>query len=147
MPPNLAEVCRNMSIVMFSGQRPPEKLLSGFYIIGWTNDGPVHWWKYTQHRDHLNELRHAIQWISFIESGEISAKKWESMSHLTHWGRVTHICVSKLTIIGSDNDLSPGRHQAITWTNAGILLTHCGRVTHYGDGSMLCKSPIFFTMK
>ena len=28
---------------------------------------------------------------------------------LTHWGRVTHICVSKLTIIGSDNGLSPGR--------------------------------------
>ena len=23
--------------------------------------------------------------------------------YLTHWGRVTHICVSKLTIIGSDN--------------------------------------------
>ena len=41
---------------------------------------------------------------------------------LTHWGRVTHICVSKLTIIGSDNGLSPGRHQAIIWTNAGILL-------------------------
>ena len=30
-----------------------------------------------------------------------------------------HICVSKLTIIGSDNGLSPGRHQAIIWTNAG----------------------------
>ena len=42
--------------------------------------------------------------------------------HLTHWGRVTHICVSKLTIIGSDNGLSPGRRQAIIWTNAGILL-------------------------
>ena len=40
----------------------------------------------------------------------------------THWGRVTHICVNKLTIIGSDNGLSPGRHQAIIWTNAGILL-------------------------
>ena len=40
----------------------------------------------------------------------------------THWGRVTHICVSKLTIIGSDNGLSPGRRQAIIWTNAGILL-------------------------
>ena len=25
--------------------------------------------------------------------------------NLTHWGRVTHICVSKLTIIGSDNGL------------------------------------------
>ena len=41
---------------------------------------------------------------------------------LTHWGRVTHICVGKLTIIGSNNGLSPGRRQAITWTNAGILL-------------------------
>ena len=41
---------------------------------------------------------------------------------LTHWGRVTHICVSKLPIIGSVNGLSPGRRQAIIWTNAGILL-------------------------
>ena len=41
---------------------------------------------------------------------------------LTHLGRVTHICVSKLTIIGSDNGLSPDRRQAIIWTNAGILL-------------------------
>ena len=41
---------------------------------------------------------------------------------LTHWGRVTHICVSDLNSIGSDNGLSPGRHQAIIWTNAGILL-------------------------
>ena len=40
----------------------------------------------------------------------------------TLWGRVTHICVSKQTIIGSDNGLSPGRRQAIIWTNAGILL-------------------------
>ena len=35
---------------------------------------------------------------------------------------MTHICVSELTIIGSDNGLSPGRRQAIIWTNAGILL-------------------------
>ena len=41
---------------------------------------------------------------------------------LTHWGRVTYICVGKLTIIDSDNGLSPGRHQAIIWTNAEILL-------------------------
>ena len=34
----------------------------------------------------------------------------------------THICVSKLTIIGSDNGLLPGRGQAIIWTNTGILL-------------------------
>ena len=42
---------------------------------------------------------------------------------LTHWGRVTHICVGNLTIIGSDNGLAPGRRQAIIGTNAGIVLT------------------------
>ena len=41
---------------------------------------------------------------------------------LTHKGRVTHICVSEITIIGSDNGLTPGRRHAIIWTNAGILL-------------------------
>ena len=34
---------------------------------------------------------------------------------------MTHICVSKLTIIGSDNCLAPGRRQAIIWTNTGIF--------------------------
>ena len=32
---------------------------------------------------------------------------------LTHWGLVTHVCVSKLTIIGSDNGLLPDQGQAI----------------------------------
>ena len=35
---------------------------------------------------------------------------------------MTHICFSKTTITGSDNGLSPGRRQAIIWTNVGILL-------------------------
>ena len=34
----------------------------------------------------------------------------------------TYTSISKLTIIGSDNGLLPGRCQAISWTNAGILL-------------------------
>ena len=51
-----------------------------------------------------------------------SNKDSDNQSTLTHWGRVTHICISKLTIIGSDNGLPPGRRQAIIWTNAGILL-------------------------
>ena len=42
--------------------------------------------------------------------------------HLTHWGRLMHISVSKLIIIASDNVLSPGRRQAIIWTNTGILI-------------------------
>ena len=40
---------------------------------------------------------------------------------LTHWGRATHICISKLTIIASDNGLSPGRRQANILNNAGLL--------------------------
>ena len=52
------------------------------------------------------------KWWPFCPAGD----------ELTHWGRVTHICVSKISIIGSDNGLSPGRRQAIIWTNAGILL-------------------------
>ena len=44
---------------------------------------------------------------------------WRS---LTHWDRVTHICVAYLTIIASDNGLSPSRRQAFISTSAGILL-------------------------
>ena len=35
---------------------------------------------------------------------------------------MTHICVSKLTIVGSDNGLSPGRCQTTIRTNDGIIL-------------------------
>ena len=41
---------------------------------------------------------------------------------LTHWGWVTHICVSKLGITGSDNRLLLGQRQAIIWSNDRILL-------------------------
>ena len=51
---------------------------------------------------------------------------------LSHWGRMTHSCLSKLSIIGSDNGLSPGRRQAIIWTNAGILLLGT-RGTNFND--------------
>ena len=56
------------------------------------------------------------------------------------WGLMTHICISKLTIIGSDNGLSPGRHQAIIWTNAGILsIGHLG--TNFNE--ILITIPTF----
>ena len=46
---------------------------------------------------------------------------------------MTHICISNLTIIGSDNGLSPGRRQAIIWANVGIMLigplgTNCSEI-------------------
>ena len=63
------------------------------------------------------------------------------LNELTHWGRVTHICISKLTIIGSDNGLSPERRQAIIWSNAGILLI--GRLgTNFSD--ILIEIQTFF---
>ena len=50
---------------------------------------------------------------------------WDITAHVwkwTHWGRMMHICIDKLTIIGSDNGLFSGRHQAIIWTNGVKLL-------------------------
>ena len=61
--------------------------------------------------------------VNFCKRNPLHHKaRWSIVYPLTHWARVTHICVSKVTIIGSDNGLSPGRRQAIIWTNAGILL-------------------------
>ena len=60
-----------------------------------------------------------VQIMSLCWQGDKSSK---CKPMLIHWGRVTHICVSNLTITGSDNGLSAGRRQAIIWTNAGILL-------------------------
>ena len=51
---------------------------------------------------------------------------WSYRAHgsipLIHWGRVTHIYGGNLTFNGSDNGLSPGRHQAIICINAGLVL-------------------------
>ena len=64
------------------------------------------------------------QKLLYVKSTTENHNKTESLhiDKLTHWGRVTNICVSNLCIIASDNGLSPGRRQAIIWSNAGILL-------------------------
>ena len=60
---------------------------------------------------------HSCQWCE----PEPQPHLWD-IDMLTHWHRVTHICIGNLTIIGQDNGLPPGRRQAIICTNAGILL-------------------------
>ena len=65
---------------------------------------------------------YVIQLQIYLYHVFISVKPVTDIIILTHWGRVTHICVGKSTIIGSDNGLSPDRRQAIIRTNAGILL-------------------------
>ena len=65
----------------------------------------------------------AFNWGNF--KGKAKIKLFNiclKIAHLTNWGRVTHICIGELTIIGSDNGLSPGWRQSIIWTNAGIFL-------------------------
>ena len=66
-------------------------------------------------------MRLTVAYIDRLHYDAFIVNTW-FLRQLTHWGRVVHICVSKLTIIGSDNGLSPGLRQAIIWTNAGILL-------------------------
>ena len=58
-----------------------------------------------------SSYEHKMMWSSHFKT----------VAH-AHWGRVTHIWVSKLTTSASDNSLSLGRRQPIIWTNAGILL-------------------------
>ena len=53
---------------------------------------------------------------------------------LIHWGRETHVCDNKLTIIVSDYGLSPCQRQAIIWTNAGMLIMLIGTLgTHFSE--------------
>ena len=60
--------------------------------------------------------------VPWLQRRDFTKVRWL----LTHWDRVTHICVRKLTNIGSDNVLSPGRRQALIWTNAGMLIGPLG---------------------
>ena len=111
----------------------------------WTNDHTLYyfiliWLEFikTEQNTTLSVFRYAeskSMWIflcylyhqfTTVKTGKCTCdnifKRCLKHDDLTHWGRVTHICVDNLTIIGSDNGLSPGRRQAIIWTNAGILL-------------------------
>ena len=105
-------------------------------IKNWENNGTEEivmymWWKYfileLASDLKLKNLPHLFPHCIYgLMQKDITAllMHWSYVSFaLTHGGQVMHICVSKLTIIDSDNGLSPGWRQAINWTNAGILLT------------------------
>ena len=63
-----------------------------------------------------------LPWLFTHGTNGAAVSTWTKISYcLIHWGQVTHICVGKLAIIGSDIGLLPGWYQAIIWTNAGIL--------------------------
>ena len=63
------------------------------------------------------------RWVPYVIETQSKTNYFNKLIPvLTYWGRVTHLCVGNLTIIGPDNGLSPGRRQAIIWTNTWILL-------------------------
>ena len=49
-------------------------------------------------------------------------------NELTHWGWVTYICMGNLTIIASDDGLSPGQRQANISTNDVINSNLCNKL-------------------
>ena len=73
-----------------------------------------------------NDYLYMLLWhiVTFLRPRVIlNAAEWRIYTHThTHIYIYLYICVTKLSIIGSNNGLSPVRCQAIIWTNAGILL-------------------------
>ena len=59
----------------------------------------------------------ALTWYHALSVAAITL-----LINVPRWGWVTHICVSQLITIVSDNGLSPDRRQAIIWNNDGKLL-------------------------
>ena len=66
-------------------------------------DEMVSWPSNLYNRNLCTDKMVSLYWISPQEI---------SLPVLTHSGQVTHICISKLTIIGSDNGLLPGRRHS-----------------------------------
>ena len=98
------------SAISFLIKDCPWKNLSAF-ISSWINQqGPKH----------ENNCHSSCSILWLFKSHLVSNCLWTYVL-LTRWGRLTHICVGKLTIIDSDNGLSPARCQTIIWTKAGIM--------------------------
>ena len=96
---------------------------------------------------HSFTLCHNQEMNEQVISSDFIALEW-----LIHWSWVIDKCVSKLTIIGSDNGLSPGRHQAIIWTYAGISLIWTlgtkfsqilNEIHHYSFRKLIWKFHLF----
>ena len=98
------------------GSKPlPKPMLTLIYVAIWCHSATGSWCvlfslqfiaKYDEPVSSDNGLD---CWVS-IYNGSYS--NYRASLILTHWGPVTHICVSKVIIIGSDNGLLPGRRQS-----------------------------------
>ena len=51
----------------------------------------------------LKDVQESYHKNTDVCNGQNQQQRLVTNDLLTHWGRVTHICISKITIIGSDN--------------------------------------------
>ena len=87
---------------------------------------------------HIVHISRVIKWESKTPSLSLEYKHGclhaidfiMNCCNLTHWGRVMHICVSKLTIIGSDNGLLP------LFLNLDGSAQHCGISSAFSKGDV-----------
>ena len=97
---------KTMSVCFLFG----EDKFSGHKPVSWFNN--VRW-----KRINLDPI-HSHSW----GINPWSRKGFGTQQLPRHYGRETHICVSKLGAIDSDNGLSTVRCQVIIWKNAGLIL-------------------------
>ena len=64
----------------------------------------------------------STQTLNCVNSLRPSDAYWDRVTRI-YVSKVTHFCVSQLTLIRSDNGLAADRRQAIIWSNAGIVFT------------------------
>ena len=73
----------------------------------------------TCHNGHARDTIVTVSTVVYIKGGGIVCVYYSM--RLNSLRRSDAYMRQDLTIIGSDNGLSPGRRQAIIWTNAGIM--------------------------
>ena len=95
-------------------------------MVHGTNMGPI-WGRQDPGGPHVGCMNFAIWAETNIIYFPIIHYCLRQQTGQNQWNQyvadLLHICVHKITIIGPDNNgLSLGQHQAIIWSNAGILL-------------------------
>ena len=102
-------VYHNTNYVQYCLQNYPHKS----YIISMVASQPIDLILRNVEAHSITTASIVLKWQDFPNGYAFEWPLLQTAITLTHWGRVTHICVSKLSILGSDNGLSPGRRQAI----------------------------------
>ena len=94
---------------------------------------------------HHQYQTHTLLYVTFLSIAKndkvrlytmFTCSWWELHNDSLHTLFYSNIIFSKQTIIGSENGLPPSQHQAINWTNVGVLLI---RTLGTNFSEILCK--------